>query len=174
MDKAIDTNRSINGPIVVLKGNIKVILTLLLVLILNTLTCIFFIIMPAIQYSNYKSPFFYLAWICILGLPYFLRSFNSKQISFYNDRVEVYPYLLNSFTIYYNNMRVNVHGNYRVTFSKAYKTTLDTPLRLFRDKFLLTVAFSLRNFLLYDKYQINVVMDILKNKSSEYIIKPLS
>jgi len=177
MDKTIDINkqsRCIDEPIVVLKGKTKLILTLLLVLLLNTLICIFVFIMPAIQYSEYSSPLFYLALIWICGLPYFLRSFNSKQIHFYNDRVEVYPYLLSCFTIYYNDMRVNVHGNFRVTFSKAYKTTLVTPFRLFRDKFLLTVAISLRNFLLYDKNQIDAVMDILKNKSSEYITKPLS
>ena len=161
-------------PIIVLKGKTVLIWALLSLTVLTTYVCISVLILPSIRFSDYGSPFFYMGWICLFCQLYFLRSLNSKKICFYNDRVEVTPYLLSDLIIYYNKMRVNVHGNFRVTISKTYNTSFSSPISLFRDNFLETFGFSLRSFYLYDHKQINEVMTILKKNASEYNIKPLS
>lgn len=155
-------------PLIVLRGKLCLLLTLILVVTVCTVLFVHYMII------HYGSWSFYFGWLWFFCLPYFLRSLNSKLICFYNDRVEVTPYLLSDLIIYYSNMRVNVHGNYRVTISKMYITSCSSPIRWFRDNFLETFGFSLQNFYLYEQRQIKEVMTILKKNASEYNIKRLS
>lgn len=152
-----------------------------------TLFYIICVILPVLMTGDYasvwpasdkrigvKASFFYMGWGWIIGLPYFMRGLNWKKITFFNNRVEVVPWFMKTFVIYYTDMRVDVHGDYRAAISKTYKFNLRTPIKLFKSKFIEAIGISLRKNKHYDHAQIRKVMEVVQKSASEFNVKSIS
>ncbi len=175
-------------PLVVLKPKSLHYWALFFLVILTTIFFIAGTIIPVLMTGDYaaiwpasdkrigrKICFFYMAWGWIISIPYFIPIFNRRKICFYNDRLEIYPYLFNKkIIINYNNMRVNVHGNYRITITKIYKFNINKPLQYINDKFVESITFSQLKSNAYDYNLINKAIGIIKERAHEYNIKPTS
>ena len=185
-----DTCRNLEAgkPLIVLKPKFFVYWLGILMIICVTLFYIVGVIIPVLMTGDYaavwpvsdkrigvKTSFFFMAWGWIICIPYFIPIFNRKKICFYNDRVEVHPYLFKKIIIIsFSNMRVNVYGNYRLTISKLSKITISRPLQYLNNKFIESITFSQRKANMYDHELIKEAMNIIKERASEYNIKPIS
>jgi len=174
-------------PLVILKPNFLLYWVALLFVLYVTLFFIIAVIIPVIMTGDYASVwpasdkrtgvkimFFYMAWVWILGIPYFIPIFNRKKICFYQDRVEVDPYLYRKTIIKYSAMKVDVYGDYRFTISRNLTEPVNKPFQYLRFKFIESITFSQRKPNMYNHGHIIKVLTILKERVSDYNVKPLS
>ena len=188
------TNEEVNsssineGPLFVLRPKRTIYWAAFILMVMITLFSVFGVILPVLETGDYASVLpasnkrigrkicaFYMAWIWLLLLPSCLPVFRTGICYFYQNRLEVDPFLGRTRRVFlYEEIIVTVRGNYRMSIWSRNLPTWSSPLQRIKAQYWKGMGLGLRPHGHENPENVQKVLQILKDKAAVFQSKPLS
>lgn len=169
----------IEKPLAVLNPKRGFCLIGLLVIVLLVPFFIFGVIIPVLMTGDfvsvwpvsdnrilYKAVLFFMACIYLFIFPFTFPSFRTGNCYFYEDRMEVMPFIgFKKLVFYYNYMYVNVNKNYRIVISKREFSSWRNPFQKYNEQIMYLLSVGINSSCLNNPSDVSHILNILERKS---------
>lgn len=176
---------TIEKPLVILKRSRKKFMFGLVTLVIITMYCLFGIILPVLLTGDYNAMWlasdkrvgrnitlFYLSLLCLLLLPVFVPSFKAGNIIFYNDRMEIKPFLgMKKKIIPYKKMHISFYMDGRMTITLQSIPSWVHPIRRYYIQYWDGLSIVLSSRCLDNYADVPRALQILKENAFEFVEK---